>query len=378
MGRIIQLIHSIDNPATGPSTSVGGLCDALHARGEAVTLATLDWEEHRATADYIKRFPLSVGPRKLGLSGELEDWLRMQAKSAGDLTLHCHNLWMMPGIYASRIRKKFPNTRFVYSPRGALSSYSLASGSKFKPIFWATAQRPALAAADCLHATSAEEAEDLDALGLRRPIVTIPNGVHVPARIANPPSDTKTALYLGRIHPEKGLDALIDGWAQSVDGEWRLRIVGPDPIGYRASLERKVSDLGLDSVDFLDAAVGADKWSTLSGVEFLVLPSPSENFGIVVAEALAAGVPVLSTSGTPWSELPARGAGWYCGVSARDLADAMQIAKNLHWEERRQMGQRGRRWVESRFSWHSITDQFLSTYEWLHYGGPTPSWVYKS
>jgi len=291
--------------------------------------------------------------------------------------MHSHNIWMMTSIYPWRVRTAFPETRLICSPRGALSQYSLSIGSRLKPLFWVALQRRALMAVDCLHATAESEAEDLVSLGLRRPIAIIPNGVDVPEAVHRPQQNTHVAMYLGRIHPEKGLEALLEAWAQLAPQrpQWRLRLVGPDPVGYRATLERRAAALGLDSVDFLPPVIGQAKWDALSEAEFVVLPSPSENFGIVVAEALGCGVPVVATTGTPWGELPKRGAGWYCGVASGDLAAAMLQATALPLQERRRMGEQGRDWVRAAFGWKGIADRFLATYDWVRAGGAPPSWV---
>ncbi len=326
--NLIQIIHSIDNPATGISTSVGGLCRALQARGRAIKVATLDWEPLKESDNFILRFPARWSPRRLGASPKLHQWLRAQAAVQADLVMHSHNMWMMTGIYPSRVRKEFPETRLIFSPHGALSAYSLSIGSRVKPLFWSALMRPALMAADCLHATSAAEAQDMVQLGLRRPIAIIPNVVEMRTEAPRPTHDTRIAMYLGRLHPEKGLEMLLDAWATIADerNSWRLHLVGPDPVGYRAVLEDKAKRLGLQSVVFGETVIGPGKWEALSQAEFLVLPSPSENFGMVVAEALACAVPVVTTRGTPWAELLKQAAGWYCEATIGGIASAIEQA----------------------------------------------------
>lgn len=375
--NLIHIIHSIDNPATGPSNSVGGLCRALQARGQTIRLATLDWEPLKEHDSFILRFPAGWGPRRLGASPKLYEWLRAQAADGADLVMHGHNMWMMTGIYPSRVRRKFPDTRLVFSPRGALSTYSLSIGSRVKPLFWSALMRPALMAADCLHATSVAEAQDMLQLGLHRPIAIIPNVVEMPSETLRPAQDTRIAMYLGRLHPEKGLETLLDAWASlgpEHDG-WKLHLVGPDPVGYRTVLEAKVAELGLQSVVFMDAVAGQKKWQALSQAEFLVLPSPSENFGMVVAEALACAVPVATTKGTPWAELPKKGAGWYCEATVGGIASAIGQAMATPWAERRAMGARGRAWIQAEFGRSTIVERYEQTYQWVRTGGAPPPWI---
>jgi glycosyltransferase involved in cell wall biosynthesis len=228
-----------------------------------------------------------------------------------------------------------------------------------------------------LHATSEEEYEDIRRLGFRVPVAIIPNGVTMPAVVQRPSKDLRSFLYLGRLHPEKGLENLLHAWSQieSKLGGWCLRIVGPDPIGYRFELEALSRKLKLNKVFFDEAVVGELKSRVFNESEVLVLPSPSENFGMVVAEALAAEVPVIATNGTPWSDLSTRRAGWYCGTSAKDIADTLQLAAATHWCERRKMGKCGREWMRSSYGWDSVAGKMATTYRWLFEGGKAPSWV---
>jgi glycosyltransferase involved in cell wall biosynthesis len=147
----------------------------------------------------------------------------------------------------------------------------------------------------------------------------IPNGVDVPevSRKAAHESDGKisrgegqTALFVGRIYPVKGLPMLIEAWAQVRPHGWRLQIVGPDEAGHRAEVERVVSAAGLDGVvSFVGPLEGQAKQTALLDADLFVLPTHSENFGMAIGEALAHGLPVLTTTGAPWSMLPQRGCG---------------------------------------------------------------------
>jgi len=375
--KIVHLIHSVDNIATGPSNSVRGLCYSLANLNLDVNLATFQWESESVNDSFLLRFPLGKGPRKLGLSPEMWKWLVDQSGKSPKLIMHSHNLWMMTAFYPHLIRRNQSSTRFICSTRGTLSPYSLSTGSRFKPIYWSLIQKPALRGADCLHATSELECEDIRRLGFKIPVAIIPNGIAMPDIINRPLNDLRSFLYLGRLHPEKGLEGLLYSWAQvqAKLGDWCLRIVGPDPIGYRDVLEKLSHKLGLQRIFFSGTVSGQEKWQILNASEVLVLPSPSENFGMVVAEALAAEVPVIATSGTPWSELASRRAGWYCGTSSKDIAFALLNAAGTCLAERREMGKHGREWMSGSYGWESIGNKMAITYNWLFQGGPAPSWI---
>lgn len=233
-------------------------------------------------------------------------------------------------------------------------------------------------------------------------------------------SRERVALYLGRLHPLKGLELLLEAWGllrprsgcpsspTGADG-WRLVIVGADEQGTLDGLVQQAERLGLRvsgpspapdepaSVDadvvFCEPVYGAAKAWLLAQTDLFVLPSRSENFGIVVAEALAAGVPVITTRATPWSELlrPLRGrngeckkgerlsgcdgegeeevvppvdrCGWWVDVGVEPLAEALREAMALGDDERRQMGQNGRQLMMAKYRWQAVAERMVEVYE---------------
>ena len=191
-----------------------------------------------------------------------------------------------------------------------------------KKVFWAILQGPAVRSAACFHATSEQEYRDIRRAGLRQPVAIVPNGVDIRAVSAKPKaSGLRTLLYLGRIHPIKGIDSLLRAWHRiaSQFPDWQLRLVGPDTIGYRAELERLSTELQLPRVVFAGARYGADKQAEYAAADLYVLPSHTENFGMTVAEALAQGVPIVTTMGTPWQGVRERGCGWCVPADAAGL-----------------------------------------------------------
>jgi glycosyltransferase involved in cell wall biosynthesis len=159
---------------------------------------------------------------------------------------------------------------------------------------------------------------------------------------------------------------LVEAWARVRPRGWRLAIAGPDEAAHQAQVARAVEAHGLDDVvSFAGPLYGAGKESALFDADLLVLPSHSESFGMVVAEALAHGVPVLTTTGTPWSELPQRGCGWWVAPTIDGLSEGLRAATSCEGGMLRQMGCRGRDWVTKEFGWKRVTHQFLSIYEEL-------------
>jgi len=176
----------------------------------------------------------------------------------------------------------------------------------------------------------------------------------------------KTALFLGRIYPVKGLSMLIQAWGRVRPKGWNLQIAGPDEAGHRAHLEEAVTDSGLDAVvSFLGPIDGDRKQSTLFDANLLVLPSHSESFGMVIAEALAHGLPVLTTTGAPWPMLQEYSCGWWVDATVDGLTEGLRQATSQEAETLQAMGARGRELVAAEFAWGSVARQFMATYEGL-------------
>jgi len=239
-------------------------------------------------------------------------------------------------------------------------------------------QKAALRQASLFHVTSEEEVEALRDLGFDQPVAMIPNGVQLPEQQSADSSSAgpRRALFLSRLHPKKGLPMLIEAWARVRPKDWELILVGPSEEGHRAELEEQVRSHGLDDeITFSGSVSDKEKWAVYRSADLFVLPTHSENFGIVVAEALAAGTPVLTTTGTPWRELETHGCGWWVEPEVERITRALDDAVGCADEERRAMGARGRRLVEEQYSWQGVARQMQAAYRWLVNGGARPECV---
>lgn len=304
--------------------------------------------------------------------------------------LHTHGIWQHPSWVALEWKKRAGRPH-VASVRGMLEPWALRhKGWKKRPVWWLWEKRN-LESAALLHATSRQEAETLRGLGLTAPIAVIPNGVDLPvgraglgaptsSSIYNPQSTTRnpvrTALFLSRVHPKKGLPLLLEAWAKVRPENWILHIVGPDEGGHVAELKRLLTVLGLaDLIRFSDALTGDAKEAAFRDSDLFILPTHSENFGIAVAEAMSHGLPVITTHGAPWELLESERCGWWVPVSAEGIAAALDDATRLGPEELAAMGARGRAVVAERFAWDKIAAEMIACYEWLLGGGTKPDCV---
>jgi len=378
--RAIHVVPAVSEEASGPSYSVPRLCESLIASGLDVTLATLDWAPSASAPSYQKKFPLGFGPRQLGVSPPMRNWLAQESRAGRADILHNHGLWMMPNVYTSWARRG-ARARLVVSPRGTLSDWALAWHPLRKKIFWRFWQEDALRAADCFHATSPEECADVRRRGFLQPIAILPNGIDVPPLLRTPSGSRRRLLFLGRIHPIKGIDLLLRAWRSVQDrfADWELHVAGPeDDSGYLNKMKSLASDLSLERVVFRGPVFGADKLQAYREAELFVLPTRAENFGMTVAEALAAGTPTITTRGAPWNGLDKKGAGWWIDLGLEPLAACLEKALAEPAQRLAAMGRAGRDWMLEDYAWPSIVVQHAAVYRWLLEGGAAPSCVRTS
>lgn len=348
----------------------------LVSQRQDVTLITLDLPPFEPTFSSMKTFPLGFGPQRLGRSPSMRSWLASETHTGSIDLIHNHSLWMMPNVYPGRVSRRY-NVPLVVSPRGTLSEWAFSSGSIAKKVFWPIFQRPALQAASCFHGTAISEYEDIRRMGFIQPVAVIPNGVDIPPAKQFQRSEKRTLLFLGRIHPIKRVDILLEAWriVSSRFPEWQLRIAGPDNCGYLERMQILATRLKLQRIEFCGPLYGDAKLKAFHDAELFVLPTHSENFGMAIAESLAAGTPAIVSKGAPWRELLIEGAGWWIDIGLDPLVATLDEALAMPRGSLQSMGERGRAWMQRDFSWPEIARKTRETYLWILNGGKKPGWV---
>jgi glycosyltransferase involved in cell wall biosynthesis len=291
--------------------------------------------------------------------------------------VHDNGLWLATNHWAATSAKRM-RVPLIISPRGMLSEWAIQHRSWRKRIAWKSYQRDDLETAQVIHATSSDEANQIRNVQLRQPIAVIPNGVELSPFIGDRSVENrpKTLLFLSRINPKKGLTMLADAWASLRPSMWRVVVAGFDEGGHQQKIQEYVKRLGIESsFEFKRPVIGDEKWSLFNTADAFVLPSYSENFGIAIAEALSSGLPVITTHGTPWSDIAVRKCGWWVKADRASLEGALREMMRLSDEERRQMGMRGRRLVEEKFAWPAIARQMRDVYAWALGKGEKPACV---
>lgn len=291
--------------------------------------------------------------------------------------LHAHGLWMMPNVYPGAAVEG-TDCRLVVSPRGTLSQAALSISPARKKMFWELLQQRVLEKADLLHATSHEEVVNIRTAGLRNPIAVIPNGIVPPSSSAtNGVKRGPEVLFLGRLHPIKGLRSLLFAWARIQDHfpQWNLVIAGPGQPSYVNYLEGLIKNNGLKRVRLAGPVYGDQKSALYRRASLFVLPSKSENFALSVAEALAHGLPVLVSKGTPWEEVETVGCGWWIDQGTDSLEVGLRNALGTDVDELLAMGRRGQDHVRSQYSWERVSHMMQQSYGWLMGHSKQPPWV---
>lgn len=251
----------------------------------------------------------------------------------------------------------------VWSPRGALQRWHGSTRVMAKYLWERMCRILLFEERLILQTTSQDEAEQSKNRfpGVRTVIVR--NGVDVPKHIRKTDSQGRLRIaYLGRLHPIKGIENLLDA-CKLVDSEsepWHLNIAGSGDSDYTNLLKSRVAELGLETrVDFLGEISGVQKEDLFANSDVLIAPSYVENFGIVIAEALAHEVPVIAGRGTPWEGLQTRGCGLWVDNHGPSLAAAIRQIRTMPLAD---MGRRGRNWMETDFSWRSVSGQMLAVF----------------
>jgi glycosyltransferase involved in cell wall biosynthesis len=341
----------------GPALTVSRLAAALTELGIEVGL----WAANQSAKTTPFLPPGSSVRRLTGTEFQALD------NFGGADILHDNGMWLPHNHRIANLAARY-NIPRVVSTRGMLEPWAINHKWGKKRVAWWLYQRRDLKRAHCHHATAEAERRNVERLGLGVPVRVIPNGVDLPAehikRAKLRRSDRKTALFLGRIYPVKGLPMLVEAWARVRPQGWYLQIAGPDEAGHLTVVKDAVLAAGLSEVvSFMGPISGHAKQAVLLDADLFVLPTYSESFGMAIAEALAHGVPVLTTTGAPWPMLQKRGCGWWVDATVDGIAEGLRQATCLDSETLHAMGRKGRAFVNAEYRWEGIARKFIATYE---------------
>lgn len=384
----MKILHVI----TGMRTAAGTSVFVAEVAREQVALGHSVVIVHQETwRDDI--YPLADGVKLIGK----REFINNLSKFDFDI-VHIHGLWeWMLHVFVRLCRKRI--WPIIWSPHGSITPWAMNFKRWKKIPVWYLWQKRDLDWASKFHVTAQCEEGWLRDWELSQPCVIAPLGV----RINDLPTTYGSGgvLFVSRIHQKKGIELLLMAYARLVedmkkgrvvggkvfsnlsagpsvahpnaegqmnnsvsDWGWGLNLVGPGDEAYVKGLKQLTSQLGIaNEVHFVGPLYGEELKRAYETAKLFVLPTHSENFGSVVIEALAAGVPVICTKGAPWQELVTHDCGWWVDIGVEPIYNAMRSAISMSAQELHQMGLRGRQLVEEKYTWDAVSRKLLKGYE---------------
>lgn len=378
--KILQTIAGFGAHSGGTSTCTYDLLSAMHGMGCDVDLMTVkvkdpsdklmgQGEKWIKALDNDCRTPY-------GWSPNMTRFLR-----ASDYDIyHTNGMWMHCNHETCTIARQ-KDKPYVITPHGMLYPQALArSAWKKKLLLNLGGVEKDLRHATCIHATCDAEMKHYRELGYTNPVAVIPNPMPIPSFIDDIKSEKsiKRIGYLGRIHPYKNTEALINAWITLGNEvkDAQLIIMGRGDNEYEAKMHQLVARHNLTNVEFAGFVNGREKFERLASLTALCVPSITENFGMTVTEALSVGTPVIASLGTPWQELNTKHCGWWVDNDVETLADTISQALSLPQEAIDEMGNNGKRLVNDKYRDTQVAAMMKQLYEWILYEGVKPDFLH--
>lgn len=389
--KVLTFITSISLKGGGPSRSVPMLVKGLAEVGVDITLMTFRTDDMNTHALEGTTAKLKVLDPETSAK-EIEEYILTENFDI----IQMQSMWAKSYHQVAQIARKH-NIPYLITPRGMLEPWSLSQKKWKKKLALMLYQMKDLQKAACIFTTAEMEAQHVRDLGVNVPMSVIPNGIETDGYACRTSMDSvkKQILFLSRVHVKKGIELLIDAFAHLHKdfSDWSVVIVGNGEAEYVESLRSKVKGLKLeDCIKILPPVFGDAKTKLYQESSLFCLPSYSENFGMVIAEAMSCGVPAITTNGTPWQLLNGdcttmgasldmlgddKRTGWCIELSVENLEKTLRKAMSTDPTALYEMGQRGSRMINENFNYHSVAKKTKRLYEWIVEGGQEPEFMYK-
>ena len=382
--KILHYISGIDLASGGPARSMPSICLAMQQVDVYCEVHARQTENPNDKKLKEAGIPvILVNPPSGKIKSLFSKFLLQNVDFSGAI-VHIQNIWDLALHWVAKECKK-QNVPYVISPRGMLEPWSMNQKKIKKELAMAIYQWSDLQNASCIHTTAISEMEHVRALGVKCPIAVIPNGINVSdyeeRKYDIKKNEKKRMLFLSRIHPKKGIDLLLKAWSQlssHLTEKWELVIAGEGGGDYTIDdLKALIAkDYSAMNVVVAGPQYGEDKTKMYQSADLFVLPTHSENFGMVIAEAMCCGVPVITTTGTPWVDIREKNLGWYIELSVDNLKETFVEAMNLSDIDLHERGKRSREYILNEYSIESIAHKYKSLYDWIYGLSEKPEFVY--
>ncbi|EKV00168.1 glycosyltransferase [Leptolyngbya sp. PCC 7375] len=386
--KILHIIPSVSAVRGGPSKAIFEMVASLQAHKDLdVEIATtnddgpnlLDVPLNQKTyyndtpVWFFPRFsPSSTPIREFAFSFALTKWLWQNIQNY-DL-VHVHAIFSYPPTVAMAIARQ-KGVPYIVRPLGQLCEWSLAQSARRKEIYLDLIERENLNSCQYLHLTSCQEQEEFNRLDFRSDSFILPHGLNVSQQVDNSrellrehfnlPHDEPIVLFLSRIHPKKGLDHLIPALKSITAKRFTFILAGNGDPDYEQQVRELIHSNGLQDRTIMPGFVeGKLKELLLQGSDVFALTSYSENFGVAVLEALAAGTPALVTPGVALAnEVQKNQLGYVVPQSKTDIAEALQTYFEATPEFKDGLSKRAYDFVVDNYSWTTISEKLKTIYQ---------------
>lgn len=361
----LHVVYSISVEFGGLGSAALRFSQSAALAGSDVYLFVINRSDNELLYDSTHGEISIVGCKRSGFFGHTFELLDFCNKHSFEI-IHIHGTWS-PFLGVASFIALLKNIPLIISPHGCLEPWALNHKSWKKKLALAFYQKWIFSNASLFVATATQELSSIRNLGLKQPIAVIPNGVDIPIKFVKCQNRSlRKFLFLSRIHPIKGLLDLVHAWAKVRQPGWTFVIAGPDENGHRAEVEKLINTMGLkNDFEFIGLVTGEKKESIYANADIFILPTYSENFGLVIAEALAREIPVITTTGAPWKELEDKCCGWWVKPGVEGIAAGLVDAMAKTPSELCEMGRRGRHLIDENYCWEMIGVKALLAYEWV-------------
>lgn len=353
--KVIHIIGSLDESTGGPARSVPNTCIELAKLGVEIEIIC------QPSPNPVQLPDLANLKVRFFTYRQLKSFAKKLTLKDIDL-IHLQHIWT-PYIHIMAKAARQKGIPYLVTPRGMLEPWIMKRHPWKKKLAMLLYQKKDLYETTLIHATAQMEAENIRQLGFHNQITVIPNGIDL-SKVPAPKTQygSKKIVFLSRIHQKKGLELLLQAWKQLNVLDWTMEIAGEGEKTYVQQLQKQIQDEGLKNIQLVGAQYGNAKWDFLKSADIFVLPTYSENFGIVVAEALAIGVPVITTKETPWQELETKNCGWWIELSIEKLQQSLRDAIQTSTEELQKMGINGQTLIRNNYDIKRVASKLKDHY----------------
>lgn len=361
--KVVHYINSIDKSAGGTAKFLQLTVNAMYGEVDMSIVTRFSENQLRVPNVKIKAFDLSIN-RWFVLKKEFFIYLNEERP---DL-VHVNGIWNPQNALFQSVAQQL-RIKVILSPHGMLEPYILKRNWLKKQIALTLYQKKALKSVDFFHVTANSELSQIRTLGYKQALGVIPNGIDlsdITQKKSSINRKIKNILFLSRLHPKKGIDLLIEAVAKIDIKNFNVIIAGEGDEKYINFLKGYVIKHGVNDVfKFVGPLYGDSKSDVFKNADLFVLPTHSENFGIVIVEALATNIPVITTTGAPWEELNKKKCGWWIELNVANLKNTLDKAINKTPEELATMGELGRKLVEENYDIKIVAKQMIVFYNWV-------------